>query len=510
MPDDWRLVWRAWPMVDDESGEQICRIRWVCDTCEPNFFSNNKILEKYAAKQAHEEETLMFFDPETQTATGLVSFFGDRWRTRALFLAPGETEWQIATNAADFQERLTPLLVKANETWSLRLFFRNVDPESLNINSPMLPFEYLIHLVSERKQIPSWVMNDHAELSEAGTYHPSWFSIGMLTFDADVEAPKAGPSIGSMIAYRWTQEDELQLRSRVAEALNPPAARKTCEWCARPKKAVAYSTEFKDSPKGMIGVAWPKNDYSPETMCFFCAGLKPLKLENESPADTGEVGAAHAPSGSRSNIGRVHWQTFFKADQYLTQEQADARRVPTQDLVIKGQRLPQVVWGVFMQNLDRLERDAYIQALWEFGWSHMAIADAANITRERIRQIILQPRVRENKFPLPEPPKKIKKALPVYVEPNAKDLARLLELQPLAQQVRSNSPSFRAEAEDYTRLIAKVHLEDGVTLYRLAKRLGVTHGALRFRLVRYGYMQGAGQSKSYVKVKPENRLSKND
>jgi hypothetical protein len=46
-----------------------------------------------------------------------------------------------------------------------------------------------------------------------------------------------------------------------------------------------------------------------------------------------------------------------------------------------------------------------------------------------------------------------------------------------------------------------------VTLYRLAKRLGVTHGALRFRLVRYGYKQAiSAESKAYTPILQQNRI----
>jgi hypothetical protein len=94
-----------------------------------------------------------------------------------------------------------------------------------------------------------------------------------------------------------------------------------------------------------------------------------------------------------------------------------------------------------------------------------------------------------------------------FVEPDPAKLARLLELKPFAQQVRSNGGKYRAEAEEYTALIAEVHLVDGVTLYRLAKRLGVTHGALRFRLARYGAKlpQNGGTSKVYNPILAENR-----
>ena len=40
-------------------------------------------------------------------------------------------------------------------------------------------------------------------------------------------------------------------------------------------------------------------------------------------------------------------------------------------------------------------------------------------------------------------------------------------------------------------------MESGVSGYRLAKELGVTHSAILFRLVRYGYATTEGKSKTY-------------
>jgi transcriptional regulator with GAF, ATPase, and Fis domain len=110
-------------------------------------------------------------------------------------------------------------------------------------------------------------------------------------------------------------------------------------------------------------------------------------------------------------------------------------------------------------------------------------------------------------FVVPVPPQHEVKAKREFIEPDPESLARLLELQPMAKQVRSHATRFRAEAEEYTALIAKLHEEDGVTLYRLAKRLGVTHSALRFRLARYGYkLSDSGVSKVYQPINPKNRV----
>lgn len=177
----------------------------------------------------------------------------------------------------------------------------------------------------------------------------------------------------------------------------------------------------------------------------------------------------------------------------------------------KNQRLPQEIHDAFSA-LKGPARDALIKNLVDNHWTYEAVANASGLTRERVRQIsnAVAKLAEEFQYDLgieiPEPPLKPEKEGPTYIEPSPETLARLLELQPYAQRVRSNSTKYREEAEEYTALLNHAHTVEGVTLYRLAKRLGVTHGALRFRLVRYGYKKPiTATSKVYNPVKKENR-----
>ena len=158
-------------------------------------------------------------------------------------------------------------------------------------------------------------------------------------------------------------------------------------------------------------------------------------------------------------------------------------------------------------------RDLIMRELSDMGWTLTAIADAAKLTRERVRQVCARLQLLgvgeiPTGLPLPTPPMKPEKLKPEYVEPSQWVLERLLELQPFAQRVRSSSPKFRKEAEEYTALIHHAHTVEGVPLYRLAKRLGVTHGALRFRLARYGYLESSGTSDVYAPVTDANRYGR--
>ena len=184
----------------------------------------------------------------------------------------------------------------------------------------------------------------------------------------------------------------------------------------------------------------------------------------------------------------------------------------------QGHVLPQEVLDTFTAlsartTSNELERYAYIKALRERGWTLESIGIAVGVTRERIRQIAVAVpmseaiRVAASGYPIPEPPAAPVKTSPQFVEPTEETLKRLLELQPYAQQVRSYGKAYRKEAEEYTWLVNYAHTVEGVTLYRLALRLGVTHGALRFRLVRYGYKEAiTGKSKAYNPILEENRL----
>jgi hypothetical protein len=184
--------------------------------------------------------------------------------------------------------------------------------------------------------------------------------------------------------------------------------------------------------------------------------------------------------------------------------------------VKKNQRLPEDVYTAFEEIISDSDRNYLIAKLRNAGWTLEAISAACNLTRERVRQISADYKnTSADTTPdqtlgveIPEPPLKPERPKPVYVEPTPATLERLLELQPYAQQVRSNGKKYRAEAEEYTKLLNYAHTVEGVTLYRLAKRLGVTHGALRFRLVRYGYKTPVtATSKVYTPIVSENRAN---
>ena len=166
---------------------------------------------------------------------------------------------------------------------------------------------------------------------------------------------------------------------------------------------------------------------------------------------------------------------------------------------------------VFLDGTNRdLLRD-YIVALRLRGWTLESIAVPLGKTRERVRQLEMEGVGRDSLnivmnagLDLPYPPLKPVVERAPRIDPDGDALARMKELQPLVQLVRSSSPRYRVEAEEYTRLIDQEN-KRGVSLYRLAKELGVTHGALRFRLIRYGYKTSTSTAKVYKPIAEKNR-----
>lgn len=134
------------------------------------------------------------------------------------------------------------------------------------------------------------------------------------------------------------------------------------------------------------------------------------------------------------------------------------------------------------------KRNQYLTALREARWTYQSMAEATGLTRERIRQIVAkvqQDHGQDMALSVPVPPSKPTRQPAQYNEPDPGVLARLTALQPMAQQARGDGSKHYAESIEYSRLIWEQHTIKGVPLYRLALRLGVTHGALRFRLQRH-------------------------
>jgi lambda repressor-like predicted transcriptional regulator len=174
--------------------------------------------------------------------------------------------------------------------------------------------------------------------------------------------------------------------------------------------------------------------------------------------------------------------------------------------------LPQEVVDNFQMLKDnglKSLRNDYVVALVKAGWSMTSISNALGLSNQMVSYIMKTHTAEEVPVTLtiPEVPKHPEAVTPQrYALPSPELLEKLLKLQPFAQKVRSNSPNYRTESEEYSRLINYAHTVEKVTLYRLGKLLGVTTSALAFRLVRYGYKTTElGKSKVYRQIRAENR-----
>lgn len=160
-----------------------------------------------------------------------------------------------------------------------------------------------------------------------------------------------------------------------------------------------------------------------------------------------------------------------------------------------------------------LERKAYVMRLTKEGWTYQSIATELGITREAVRLYTVRPlsdEIMKKVADLPVPPIPVKEVYGtrikrVAIEPEV--LERLKELHALASKVRGKGKKYRQEAEDFTKLAWETK-QKGVSTYAIAKALGITHGALLFRFVRYGYQESNGKSRVFRKV--EHRVKEGE
>jgi predicted transcriptional regulator len=165
--------------------------------------------------------------------------------------------------------------------------------------------------------------------------------------------------------------------------------------------------------------------------------------------------------------------------------------------------LPKEVSDV-LRTLPLRERKAYATELSKAGWTLQSIADVLNVTREAIRlyghaKSNDETEVRTAIASLPIPPiptRTISKELIKRIAIDDDVLVTLKELYSKAKLVRGKGKNYRKEAEDFTKL-AYAQVERGVSVYAVAKALGITTSALQFRFARYGYKVTNGKSKVY-------------
>jgi len=164
-----------------------------------------------------------------------------------------------------------------------------------------------------------------------------------------------------------------------------------------------------------------------------------------------------------------------------------------------------------LKTLSMTDRKAYVKRLCLAGWTYQSVADVFKVSRQAIEQYLKKVDVASdyvNGLPIPEVPSD-----PIYkVQRQEVDSVVLLELKELhakARLVRGKGKKYRHEAELFTKL-AWEQTQQGVSVYSLAKSLGVTHGALLFRFVRYGYATSDSQSKVFRQLTNREIITNGD
>jgi predicted transcriptional regulator len=153
-----------------------------------------------------------------------------------------------------------------------------------------------------------------------------------------------------------------------------------------------------------------------------------------------------------------------------------------------------------LKTLSMTDRKAYVKRLCLAGWTYQSVADVFKVSRQAIEQYLKksEPSEYADSLPIPEVPSD-----PIYQvkrqEVTDDVLLELKEVYEKAKLVRGKGKKYRHEAELFTKL-AWEQTQQGVSVYSLAKSLGVTHSALLFRFVRYGYTTTESQSKVFRKL----------
>jgi transposase-like protein len=137
------------------------------------------------------------------------------------------------------------------------------------------------------------------------------------------------------------------------------------------------------------------------------------------------------------------------------------------------------------------------------GWTLKSLGDAVGITREYVRQLIASANM-DASMTLPDVPLAPRKPNPPHkpprrylgVKPEVAD--QLRDMQEVAAKVNGGTPADAPErriSEEFSAALSAL-TEQGVSVYRLAKALGVTNGAIQSRLARHGYRELPESQKS--------------
>jgi len=141
------------------------------------------------------------------------------------------------------------------------------------------------------------------------------------------------------------------------------------------------------------------------------------------------------------------------------------------------------------------------------GWTSTSLAEPLGVTRERVRQRVTatgtNPLPVDDLPDIPDPPR-FAEPPPGPVQPDITDgmAAWLRHMSDTARTVNGITPlddPARGVSEAYTAVLADLY-DRGVPARRLADAVGVTKGAIVFRLRRHGYRHSAPSQPVYRRI----------
>lgn len=158
------------------------------------------------------------------------------------------------------------------------------------------------------------------------------------------------------------------------------------------------------------------------------------------------------------------------------------------------------------------DRDTLLRVAAETGWTQSALAEVLGFTRQYVSQrIALAPPGWIDPVepppplpPLPPPPRKPKRETK-HVPPEL--VAEAKQLHVRARRVTGRTPAHHPDRKagvELTALMWRLIQQDGITMYRVAKDLGLSPAAVGLRLQRYGYVK---PMPSVAKVLPRVQLA---
>lgn len=136
--------------------------------------------------------------------------------------------------------------------------------------------------------------------------------------------------------------------------------------------------------------------------------------------------------------------------------------------------------------------DSVLMTAWLQGWTLSALAEPLGVSRQRVEDRVQRAKPRTDLPPIPVLPRRpnpVRKPPRPRVLIKAELAVELRRMHAVARTVNGATPAghrSRAVSVEFTAVLQSL-IEQGVSVYTIAKALGVTQAAVWSRLARHGY-----------------------